>query len=222
MRCFSNILMQKLLRYDAPYQSNNKNQEWPSSIKQHVYKKKTGSHQNAVKIHPLIIVCWPPLPSHVSISCFSQSAWTPFTLDSAREKSLGLIASWLFAFSSSLSLCSLSQQPLSSTACCSLTTARAEEQHWSLYCLVTWPQSSSPGGHSLAWGPMTARGYLSGTDSPIFAAVQQYYPTNTPAPALPLITLPSPQPCPWLFWGGPKCMSKHKHRFKLTKHTDIN
>lgn len=31
-----------------------------------------------------------------------------------------------------------------------------------------------PRGHGLAWGPMTARGYLSGTDSPIFAAVQQY------------------------------------------------
>lgn len=78
------------------------------------------------------------------------------------------------------SVCCLSQQPLPSTACPSLATASAEQQQWSLYCLVTWPQSSSPRGHRLAWGPMTARGYLSGTDSPISAAIQQY----TPTPAL--------------------------------------
>lgn len=55
--------------------------------------------------------------------------------------------------------------------------------HWSLYCLVTWPQSSSPRGHGLAWGPVTARGYLSGTDSPIFTAIQQYW-SPQPSPKL--------------------------------------
>lgn len=38
------------------------------------------------------------------------------------------------------SLCCLSLKPLLLTACLSLTRASAEQQQWSLYCLVTWLQ----------------------------------------------------------------------------------
>lgn len=52
-------------------------------------------------------------------------------------------------------------------------------------------KSSSPRGHRLACGPMTARGYLSGNDSPIFTGVQQccprpFFPALTPKLASPL------------------------------------
>lgn len=88
----------------------------------------------------------PPLPSHVSIACFSHLPGRQSCMDSAKEKpqGQGALASWFYPFFSSLFLF-LSDNVLPPQPASSLTTAWAQQHHWSLCCLVTWPQSSSPG-----------------------------------------------------------------------------
>lgn len=136
------------------------------------------------------------------------------SMDSTKEKPPGLWVSWLsfLSLSPSFSL----RQPLPSTASPPLTTARARQHHWSLYCLITWLQSSSPG--VTAWLEVQWQLWVIWVELIVLFSLLF---NNTPPPHA-QISLPSPKPCPWHFWGGPKCMSKHKHRFKLTKHTDIN
>lgn len=124
-------------------------------------------------------------------------AWTLL-----KEKATGPALHIALGFFARL-LCSLPHQPLSSTACPSLTAERS--------ALVTLlpghmtGKSSSPRGHRLACGPMTARGYLSGNDSPIFTGVQQccprpFFPALTPKLASPLTPL-------WHLGGGRACPS---------------
>lgn len=126
-----------------------------------------------------ILAYLPMCPFHASPSLPGPHS----SMDSAKGKSR-----WACSPHCSRS-CSLPHQPLSSTACPSLTAERP--------ALVTLlpghmtAKSSSPRGHRLACGPMTARGYLSGNDSPIFTGVQQccprpFFPALTPKLASPL------------------------------------
>lgn len=58
---------------------------------------------------------------------------------------MSLIFILLFPFP----LCSHSLQPLPTAASSSLATAGAQQHHWSLYCLVTWPREFKPLGSPL-------------------------------------------------------------------------